>query len=105
QIAQSGLISVPSATATQIALPNVSLGDVSNGIEIQVDAQCGSVTTKNFYFTEWQLEEGSVVTSLDRRTYEQELRDCQRYFEVGGLNATQNLNTGVNTTITFPVPF
>jgi hypothetical protein len=79
QIAQSGLISVPNATDTLIAFANQALGDCSNGLEVQVDAQCGAVTIKNFHFTEWQIEEGPVATPFERRPYTQELRDCRRF--------------------------
>lgn len=70
---------VPTGTATAISLPNVSLGDCSNGLEIEVQAACGAVTTKNFDFTEWQLQEGSSVTPVERRDYEFELRKSMRY--------------------------
>jgi hypothetical protein len=81
-IATSSSIAVPSATDTLITFPNQALGDVSNGLEVQVDAACGAVTTKNFHFTEWQIEEGPAATAFERRPYEQELRDCQRYAEL-----------------------
>ncbi|HKW52400.1 MAG TPA: hypothetical protein VJO12_01825 [Stellaceae bacterium] len=81
-IATSSTITVPNATDTLITFPNQVLGDVSNGLEVQVDAACGAVTTKNFHFTEWQMEEGPAATAFERRPYEQELRDCQRFAEV-----------------------
>jgi len=81
-IASSSAIAVPNATDTLITFANQALGDVSNGLEIQVDAACGAVTTKNFHFTEWQVEEGPAATAFERRPYEEELRDCQRYAEL-----------------------
>jgi hypothetical protein len=95
-IATSPVISVPSATDTLITFANQALGDTSTGLEVQVDAACGAVTTKNFHFTEWQLEEGPSVTAFERRAFERELRDCQRYFETG-----RSLRNGmINNTVT-----
>ena len=80
-ISTSSAFAVPTSTATAIAFSNITLGDVSNGIEIEVQAACGAITTKNFDFTEWQLQEGSSVTPFERRDFDTELRKCQRYYE------------------------
>jgi hypothetical protein len=104
-IATSPVISVPSATDTLITFANQALGDISTGLEVQVDAACGAVTTKNFHFTEWQLEEGPSVTAFERRAFERELRDCQRYFEVGR-SVSQTLDNGSpGWTVTTTYPF
>ncbi len=80
-IATSSAIAVPNAAGTQITLPNVAMGDCSNGIEIEVQAQCGAVTTKNISFTEWQIEEGQTISSFERREVVFERQLCQRYYE------------------------
>lgn len=58
-------IPVATGTDTLITFPNVSLGDVSTGIEIQVDAACGAVTTKNFFSRNGNSKrEPSLVRSI-----------------------------------------
>ena len=79
-ISTGSTISVATSTGVVISTPEggVSLGDVSNGIEIEVQAACGAVTTKNFDFTDWQLEKGPSITPVERRDYQDELLKCQR---------------------------
>lgn len=77
-ISNSGAIAVPNATATSLPYLAIAMGDCSNGIEIEIKVECGAITTKNFEFTEVQLEPGSVATSFEFRQYGDELRLCQR---------------------------
>lgn len=81
-IATGSAVSVATATGTQLTLANVAMGDCSNGIEIEVSAACGAVATRNFSFTEWQLEEGPTASSFERRDVGIELPLCLRYFEI-----------------------
>lgn len=81
-IATSSATSVPDSTETQIRFENVSMGDCSTGIEIEITADCGAVTTKHFGFTEIQLEEGAEATSFEYRDYASELVKCLRYREI-----------------------
>jgi hypothetical protein len=104
-IATSSAIAVASGVDTLIKLENVALGDVTNGLEVQVDAASGAVTSKNFHFTEWQIEESTIATTFERRPYEQDLRNCQRFFEKGQANITKDLNSGAAVTTQYPVPF
>jgi hypothetical protein len=83
-ISNSGAISIGTATATNLNYPAIAAGDCSNGLEIEIKIQCGAVTTKNFYFTELQLEPGPVVTDFKSLPYEQNLAMCQRYYEIKG---------------------
>lgn len=73
--------SVASATETTIKLENISMGDCSNGIEIEVKAECGAITTKNFWLTELQLEPGVTATTFEHVDFGGELVRCWRYFE------------------------
>jgi hypothetical protein len=109
---------VVTATGTTLSLANVAMGDCSNGIEIEVQAACGAVTTKNFDFTEWQLEVGSVTTDFEHIPFTDALQRCLRYFEKSftqGVAPAQNtgLATGAHiaalivagaVNIVFPVP-
>lgn len=78
-IATATAQSVPNTTETLIKFENVSLGDCSNGIEIEIEASCGAITTKNFQFTDWQFNEGSVVLPFAVSDYNNEFNKCKRY--------------------------
>lgn len=80
-ISTGSAVSVPNTVGTQVTLNGVAMGDCSNGIEIEVQAQCGTVTTKNFSFTEWQLEEGATSSAFEKRDVAIERAMCQRYYE------------------------
>lgn len=83
-IANSGAISVPTGAATTIKLENINtgnLGDVSNGLEIEVQAACGAITTKNFEYTEWEFNLGSKIKTFQPRSFDRELSSCMRYYE------------------------
>lgn len=83
-IANSGAISVPNNTATAVKFENInagSLGDCSNGLEIEIQLACGAVTTKNFTFAEFQFNVGAKAATWQPRPYIDELEACQRYFE------------------------
>jgi hypothetical protein len=79
-IGNSGAISVTSATATTIKYEAISMGDCSNGIEIEIKIECGEVTTKNFEFTEMQMELGSKSTEVELKPFADVVRLCQRYY-------------------------
>lgn len=91
-IATSGATSVPTATGTIVKFENQALGDVSNGMEIEVQAACGAVTTKNFDFTEWSLDIGSVAPTFNGNSYEIDEAECLTYLPgwvSNGASATQ----------------
>jgi hypothetical protein len=52
-----------------------------------------------FYITGYQLEIGTTATPFERRLYNQELANCQRYYEVGYLLATGFGNASYGTLI------
>lgn len=81
EIAVSSAQSVPNTTETLIKLENVSLGDCSNGIEIQVFCECGAITTKNFEFGDWQFNAGAVVLPFVVKNFDQELLSCLRFYQ------------------------
>lgn len=87
-IGTSAAVSVASGTATKIVpFPNgIALGDVTNGIEIEVQVACGAVTTKDFWFTEWQLEEGANATPFEYRPFHVEMQGCERVFQKIGFD-------------------
>lgn len=84
-IANSGAIVVPSGVATFIKFENINsgnIGDVTNGIEIEIQAACGAITTKNFEFGEFQFNKGVHALPFRAREYVIELAACQRYYQV-----------------------
>lgn len=83
-IANSGAISVPTGTPTTIGFENIgtgNLGDVSNGIEIEIKVTTGAITTKNFEFTEFQLNRGIIAAQYVANGYGEELYKCRRYYQ------------------------
>lgn len=83
-IANSGAISVPNAAATEVKFENVNsgnIGDVTNGIEIEIQMACGAITTKNFEFSEFQFNKGAKALPFIPKNFNEEFRACQRYYE------------------------
>jgi hypothetical protein len=76
----SGTTSVSNTTATTISLTSVSMGDISKGLRIRVSVAPGTVTTKNFYWTEWVLAEQTTAPTFVYYSFEEELRREQRYY-------------------------
>lgn len=87
-------ISVASGTKTMIKYENFNVGDATNGLEIEIVAVCGAVTTKNFDFAEWQLNLGATLLPFAPKSFGDELVSCQRYYEKSYL---QNLAPGTST--------
>src|SRR5216684_2404986 len=73
-ISTSSAISVPTGigSATQVKFENVAMGDCSNGIEIELQVASGAITTKNFEFTEFQLDDLSAISPFEYLPYEVE---------------------------------
>ncbi|WP_231409617.1 hypothetical protein [Ralstonia solanacearum] len=79
-IGTSAATSVPSGTAQTLKFSQ-ALGDCSYGLEIEVQAACGAVATKDFWWTEWGLEEGSAAATIEFRPTPIELVECMRYYQ------------------------
>lgn len=77
-IATSSATSVASATGTTLKFEGVALGDCSNGLELEIQAACGAVTTKNFNVTEFQVEINPTATTWNGRSIAEETEACQR---------------------------
>lgn len=93
-IATGSATAVSSATETLLKLENVSMGDCSFGIEVEIKAECGAITTKNFEFTEAQIEVAAAFTSFEYVSFEQELQRCQRYYEAFDGSSTEGSDLG-----------
>jgi len=81
-VAASSTISVASGVSVPISLAIADLGDVTNGIEIIIEADSGAVTTKAFEFTDIQAERGTVATVFEFRPIAEEEILVLRYFWV-----------------------
>lgn len=64
--------SVDSATKTQIThtVDLSTITDADNGIRFEIECSCGAVTTKNFYWSEAQLNKGSAAATFTMPTHE-----------------------------------
>lgn len=78
-IATSGATSVLTAAGTKLTFNNVAIGDVSNGLELEVQAACGAVAAKNFNVTEFYIGIEALAGTYDAPDYDDELRRCKRY--------------------------
>ena len=79
-ISASSAISVPTSVGTLIQHAISDLGDVTNGIEIVIEADCGAVTTKLFEFTDMQFSDSSVVLNFPYTGIDAVLSRCKRFF-------------------------
>lgn len=67
---------VSNATETIIYYKDISLGDCSNGIEIEIQAECGAITTKNFEFAEFRISKTDIILPFQPRHIELENNLC-----------------------------
>lgn len=104
QIGVSSSQPVNSATETTVSFM-AAMGDCSNGIEIIVKCDCGTVTTKNFMFAEMQFEAGSVATEFERQDYPTVEQKALRFCEVlqSGTGVNELHGTGISGAATFAV--
>ena len=73
--------SVATNTNTLVKLENVSMGDCSNGIQIEIVFAFVSATSGNFWITEVTANEGAFVAPFVYVPYDRELQRARRYFE------------------------
>lgn len=80
EISNDGGTSVLNTTSTELKFEGVSMGDCSNGIEVELKIECGAITTKSFEQTEYLLVPSESLPVFSNRPIEQEVASCQRYF-------------------------
>lgn len=83
-IVTSSSTSVTSGSITTVKFENINngnIGDCSYGLEFEVKVECGAVTSKNFYFGEWQFNKGAFAMSFIAKSFPYELKKCMRFFE------------------------
>lgn len=103
---------IPSDTPTRINY-SLTLGatDASLGLYAQIGySSIGAVTAKDFWITDFQLEQGSIATSFEVRPLGLETVLCQRYYQLTPVNviywngysvaATQNQSASYSFPVT-----
>lgn len=96
EISNDGGTSVDSATATELKFEDISMGDCSNGIEIEVKIECGAVTLKDFEQTEYQLKVGEAATPFKPEPIEVVTAKCERYFELTEVDLRAYISGGAD---------
>lgn len=79
-IVTGSMTSLPTNTTTAVTA-GAAMGDCSNGIEIILEMDCGAVTTKDFYATDWQVCIGTLAQICMVPRFTDELQAVQRWFE------------------------
>ncbi len=80
-VATSPAIPVASGTAIQISFPNVTLPNVTNGIQITITASIPAASANNFWFTDLLLNEGSSLATFVPQEYSYSLSSCLRRYQ------------------------
>lgn len=73
-------VSLPTNTTTAVTAV-AAMGDCSNGIEIVLEMDCGAVTTKDFYATDWQVCVNTLAQTCIVPRFEDDFWVSKRYFE------------------------
>lgn len=94
EISNDGGTTVSSATATELKFEDITMGDCSNGIEIELKIECGAVTLKDFEQTEYQLKVGSAANPFKPEHNGDILTKCKRYFERMDYNSSSGETIG-----------
>jgi hypothetical protein len=66
EIANSGAQSIATDTESDLLFENVTMGDCSNGIEVEIKIEPGAITTKNFEISELQLVNAAAASVLQK---------------------------------------
>ncbi len=73
-------VSLPTNTSTPVTAA-LAMGNCSNGVEIILEIDCGSVTTKDFYATDWQACINTLGQVCVVPQFEDDFLGVNRYFE------------------------
>lgn len=79
-IVTGAAVSLATATATAIGVAT-AMGDCSNGIEIILEMDCGAVTARNFYATDWQACISTLPQACVVPRFEDDFTGVCRYYE------------------------
>jgi len=96
----------PSSTWTQYTTTFTNLPSGSkNGLSLYIYRTGTGAVSTTWYLTGVQLEVGSTATPFERRLYNQELANCQRYYQIVGAGGSGRAysTTGFETSISYRV--
>lgn len=79
-IGAGAAINIPTGISTPITA-QIAMGDCSLGIEIILEMDCGAVTNKNFYATDWQACLTALPQICPVPTFNEDYFRVLRYFE------------------------
>lgn len=104
-IATSGSLSVPNNSESPVKYESVAMGDCSNGIEIELQMNCGAITTKDFLIRQFQFELGSFATQFEQEPVHITREKCKRsYLKLGkGLQGAFNSTTEIDLACVLPL--
>ena len=102
-ISTSGSISVPDNSETTIKFENISMGDPTNGIEVEVRLDCGAITSKDFLLRFFQFELGGFATQFVTEPVHITRFKCKRHYrKLGkGLQGAFNGTTDIDLALTY----
>ena len=84
-VSNDGGTSVDSATATELKFEDISMGDCSNGIEIELKIESGAITLKDFEQTEYDFKVGEAATPFKPELIKDITDACQRHYLDSGI--------------------
>lgn len=94
----TGGVAVASGTPTLIKFENITGFDTTNGLLITIQANTSAgITTKNFDFTNFQVNAGATAEGFVANSFDSELLACQRYYEKSYNYATAPGTSGILT--------
>lgn len=95
-------VAIAHDTNSDITLAVADMGDCRNGIEIEVKADCGAVTTKDFFLAEQQLSTGTQKP-FEQRPFALEQKMVHRFLRpISGLVGVANSASNMQTMFTHP---
>lgn len=76
-ISSTTAVSVTSAVATTLTgtFDLSGTSNAANGIRVEVQSDCGAVTTKNFYIAEMSVNNGRAVATYSQQLFEKDVSD------------------------------
>ena len=101
-IGSGATVSLPTNTSTPVTAA-LSMGNCGNGVEVILEMDCGAVTTKDFYATDWQVCLATLSQLCVVPGFEDDLVGVMRYFEksyeYGTLPGTATVSGLISTNV------
>jgi len=99
----TGTVSVANDSNSDIDLAIADMGDCRNGIEIEIKADCGAITTKDTYFGQEQLSIGTAKRPFITRPLALEEKLVSRYVRpIGAILGVANSASNMQAVFSHP---